>query len=145
MGKSSKPLTIFVDASLYEVYKDGWIALSDQGYTIRLIEGELPDLYLAPYAMRMTADMLTQLPMAFTLAVKGARALRYAPHGVTIKKGTSNAKAKGAPKRKHTAKQVETVNTSVANSSPRESAPPRDHQGVAGIPAGAASAAPHSG
>jgi hypothetical protein len=51
------------------------------------MQGEQPNLYLAPYAHRMTVDMLTQLPTALTLAITGARALCYPPKGEMPKKG----------------------------------------------------------
>lgn len=65
---------------------------------------------MAPYAMRMTADMLTNMPAALKLAIAGARALRYAPHGTTPTKGkTKSAQAKKPNKRKHTEEQTKTI------------------------------------
>ena len=57
--------------------------------------------------MRLTVDMLTQLPAALDLAIKGARALRYAPHGITIKKGTPSAKGTKAPTKRKSTRQTE--------------------------------------
>lgn len=109
MGKSSKPLNIHVDTTLYEAHQAHWDTLTTQGYIITVISGERPDLYLAPYAMRMTADMLTQLPSTFKLAVAGARELRYAPKVAGASwKGGKGAKVKKARARKNSAVATET-------------------------------------
>lgn len=105
-----------MDHTLFSTNQEQWVTLIQQGHCIDIIDehGEVtsppiaieqslipkgvPDLYLAPYAMRMTPDMLTQLPTAFTLAIRGARDLRYGP---TIKKGDPKWKgAKGAQGKK---------------------------------------------
>jgi hypothetical protein len=112
LGKSSKPLTIHIDKSLYDANELVWIGLREQGHDIVVVDGGLPDLYLAPYAHRMTADMLLQLPSSFTLAVTGARALRYAPTAKdpTAWKGAKGAKAKGTRTRKNSTIKTETIN-----------------------------------
>lgn len=96
MGKTSKPTHIQMSESLYECNKEQWEEMRAQGHSIEIIErcmeGPMPDLLIAPFAMRMTTDMLQQLPAALRLAIQGARALRYAPHGVTLKKGTKGVK-----------------------------------------------------
>ena len=97
MGKSSKPLRIQLDKPLYESNITHWVELAAQGYTIEVLDGDPPDLYLASYAMRLTSDMLNQLPSAFDLAVKGARALRYTPiakHAGAWKGGKKTRKCK---------------------------------------------------
>lgn len=86
MGATSKPLTIVIDRSVYDANELGWMSLQEQGHQISVLLQPLGDIVLAPYAMRMTGDMLIQLPAAFTLAVKGARELRYSP---TTKGGTT--------------------------------------------------------
>lgn len=109
MGKSSKPLIIQIDKSLHDATPEQWGLFIEQGYGITVLDGEPPDLILAPYAMRMTADMLLQLPAALRLAIQGARALRYAPHGVVIGKGKKGVKTTKPRKRKNATKQTETV------------------------------------
>ena len=107
MGKSSKPLIIHIPKELHDATPEQWGIFIEQGYDIVVLEGDLPDLYLAPYAMRMTADMLQQLPAALRLAIQGARALRYAPHGVTLGKGKKGVKTTKPRSRKNPAKQAE--------------------------------------
>ena len=109
MGKSSKPLTIMLSEDLYESHRTKWDELESQGYTILMDSPDYPDIYLAPYAMRMTADMLTQLPAALDLAIKGARALRYPPKGATEWKGAKGVKAKVTRKRANAEIQAEAV------------------------------------
>lgn len=124
MGKSSKPLHIVIHQSLYDAAPEHWETLLAQGFTIEKLDGTEPDLILAPYAMRMTADMVQQLPTAFELAVKGARALRYAPvstDSATWKKGkpkrASNTKRS---KRKDTTQQTEAAPGGESPASPPE-------------------------
>lgn len=108
MGKSSKPLNIHLDKSLYDTDKLAWDALAEQGFVLTIVEGEVVDIYFAPHAMRMTSHMLMNMPSARDLAIKGARALRYAPHGTTPTKGKAkNAQAKKPRARKDSTKQVE--------------------------------------
>lgn len=107
MGKTSKPLTITVDKSLYDCDLEAWNKMEEQGFTIVTIQEKLPDLYIAPYAMRMTRDMMTNLPTALDLAIKGARALRYAPHGAMLKEGSKHVKAKKPRARKNSKVTVE--------------------------------------
>ena len=109
MGLSSKPLTIHISYDLYASHQLKWDILREQGFDIQVCGEQVIDIYLAPYAMRMTVDMLTQLPAALDLAIKGARALRYAPHGVTIKKGSPSAKGTKAPTKRKSTKQAEVV------------------------------------
>lgn len=109
MGRTSKPLHIQLADVLYQANKIQWDEMTEQGHTIEIIPEPAPDIYLAPYAMRMTADMLAQLPTAISLAVKGARALRYAPKVTTEWKGKASGKNKKARTRKNAAKQVEVV------------------------------------
>lgn len=114
LGKTSKPLTIHIDATLYTGNELSWDALRDQGHDIGIIKDNIPDLYLAPYAMRMTPDMLLQLPSAFTLAMAGARALRYGPTAKDTgawKGAKKSAKGKGTHKRKNTKVKIEASNT----------------------------------
>lgn len=105
MGTSSKPLHILIDQSLYDANELGWMSLRDQGHTIDIISIPVPDIYLAPHAMRMTPDMLLQLPTAFTLAMKGARELRYGP----TMKGASTWKNKNAQGKKTRTRKNSTV------------------------------------
>lgn len=103
-----------VSEDLYEVYKTKWDELQAQGYSILLDSPTYPDLYLAPYAMRMTGDMLIQLPAALDLAIKGARELRYGPTGKDSsnwKGAKKHAQTKGTRKRKNTKVKVEAVDT----------------------------------
>ena len=98
--------------------------MTEQGHIIQILLQSTPDLYLAPYAMRMTGDMLQQLPAALDLAIKGARELRYGPTSKETsswKGAKKNAQAKGARKRKNTTKQVEAVDT--GEPPPQEAAP----------------------
>jgi hypothetical protein len=53
--------------------------------------------------------MLATMPAAKELAIKGARALRYAPHGKPLTKGKAIAKAKKSHKRKHVEEQTQTI------------------------------------
>lgn len=114
MGKSSKPLHIQLDKTLYEANITHWVELAAQGYTIEVMDGTPPDLYLGFYAMRMTGDMLKQLPSAFDLAVKGARALRYAPVAKdegAWKGAKKSAKGKGTHTRKNSKVKVEAADS----------------------------------
>ena len=110
MGTTSKPLHIAVEQSVYAANELGWLSLREQGHTIEVISTPPPDLYLAPYAMRLTPDMLLQLPTAFTLAMKGARALRHGPKGEITKRGT-HAQEKKPRQRKHTTLKVKATPT----------------------------------
>lgn len=103
MGTTPKPLHIQVHPSIVLADPDLWVILEQQGHHIQQLPLEdEPDILLAPYAMRMTGDMLKELPKAFELAVKGARALRYGPTGSgDWKKG----KAKGGVQNKGKAKR----------------------------------------
>ena len=107
VGKSSKPLIIQIDKSLHDATPDQWGIFIEQGYDIQIIDDNIPDLYLAPYAMRMTSDMLQQLPAALKLAIQGARTLRYAPHGVVIGKGKKGVKTTKPHKGRNTTVKVE--------------------------------------
>ena len=109
MGLSSKPLTIHISHDLYASHQLKWDTLREQGFDIQVCGEQVIDLYLAPYAMRLTVDMLTQLPAALDLAIKGARALRYAPHGVTIKKGSPSAKGTKALTKRKSTKQAQAI------------------------------------
>lgn len=101
MGKTSKPLHIHVASELYNVNPIPWDALLEQGFVIDLIgNGEPPDIYLAPYAMRMTSTMLAEMPAALNLAIKGARVLRYGPTGI-LTKGKKDAQVKAPRPRKN--------------------------------------------
>lgn len=108
MGTTSKPLHIQISKDLYDANMEQWTEMSSQGHVIEVLGGTAPDIYLAPYAMRMTGNMLTNLPTALELAIKGARALRYSPASPEWKKGKSSAKGKSKGKRKHTTRQAET-------------------------------------
>ncbi len=144
MGLSSKPLTIIIDETLYQANVEYWTTLMNQGFIItREDKREIVDLILAPYAMRFTADMLTQLPAALDLAIKGARALRYAPHGVTIKKGVSNAKASKPRKGKHAAIKTEAVTGGEPPVESLRPLTPGTTQGVGGTTAVPASETTH--
>ena len=104
MGQTQKPLHIVLDKSLYDISEEQWVSMRAQGHTIEVITGVIPDLYIAQHAMRLTANMLQQLPSAFALAMAGARALRYAPVAkdpAAWKGGKKNAQNKGTPKRKN--------------------------------------------
>ena len=106
MGLSSKPLHIQVDRSLYQANEPLWLKLLEQGFIIQTIEIDgHPDIYLSPHAMRMTVDMLKQLPSALDLAITGARILRYGPTAKdpTAWKGAkkSHVKAKSPRPRKN--------------------------------------------
>ena len=107
MGKSSKPLVIHIAKELYDTNTEQWNILRDQGFDIQIIGEHIIDLYFAPYAMRMTSDMMINLPTAIDLAIKGARALRYAPHGTMLKEGSKHVKAKKPCKGKNSAITVE--------------------------------------
>ena len=109
MGKSSKPLCIIIDETLYQADIEYWTTLRKQGFEIiRDDTREIVDIYLAPRAMRMTADMMKAMPSAVSLAIKGARELRYAPHGTGAVKGKpKGAKDKKPRKGKNSAIKVE--------------------------------------
>jgi len=97
VGKSSKPLTIHVDQALHTGAREQFDSLEAKGHTITVIGQEAPpDIVVAPYAFRLTADMLKQLPtQALDLVIKGVRALRYAPrseHGTEWKTGKGKGK-----------------------------------------------------
>ena len=110
MGKTSKALHIVLDQSLYDAIKDEWVALQEQGHNIEVVTGTIPDLYIAPFACRMTADMLTAMPSALKLAITGARNLRYAPHGTGAVKGKSKGvQNKATRKRKDDSQSTQTV------------------------------------
>ena len=120
MGLSSKPLYIQVELSLFNSNIEKWVGFINQGHFIEVINeyGESssppiaidqvvmphgkPDIYLAPHAMRMTADMLKQLPSALDLAITGARTLRYGPttKDPTAWKGAKKKNVKAAKPRK---------------------------------------------
>lgn len=127
MGQTQKPLHIVIDKSLYDINEEQWVSLRAQGHTIEIITGIIPDLYLAKHAMRMTVDMLLQLPSSFTLAIAGARALRYPPTAkdTAAWKGGKGAKGKGSYRRKDTAIKVEVIN-------PREPPTQAENQGTGG-------------
>lgn len=123
MGKSSKPLNIHLDKSLYDTDKLAWDALAEQGFVLTIVEGEVVDIYFAPHAMRMTSHMLMNMPSARDLAIKGARALRYAPHGTTPTKGKTKGATKAKPHKGRNAKvKAEVVDTPTATSSTGEPA-----------------------
>ena len=109
MGKTSKPLTIQVAQELLESHKELLSRLLEQGFNIATLPTEpVVDIILAPNAMRMTSDMLTQMPAALDLAIKGARTLRYGPTGVlTKKKGVKNVQNKTTRSRKNSAIKTE--------------------------------------
>lgn len=109
MGITSKPLHLQIHHSLYHAQQAQWDAMTAQGHTIEVLEGDGPDIYLAPYAMRMTTDILVQLPTALYLMIKGARALRHSPHSKDTegwKKGKTHAKGTKARTRQDATKQV---------------------------------------
>lgn len=124
MGKTSKPLHIQVAEVLYNADPTKWATLAEQGHIIEVIEqcmeGPMPNILAAPYAMRLTSDMLAQLPSAFDLAIKGARALIYAPKAkeATAWKGKKDAKGTKARQRGHTKKQAEVVDTGEPTATP---------------------------
>lgn len=112
MGSTPKPLHIQISKELYETQREQWDTLVQQGHVIQVVLEPIPDLYLAPYAMRVTADMLTQLPKGVELLIKGARALRYGPHGKDPegwKKGGKRVSNTTKGKRKNSKKQTETT------------------------------------
>lgn len=114
MGKTPKPLHMQVAASLVNTHGSVWEKLQEQGHTVETLAEPGPDLIIGPYAMRVTSDMLDELPTTLDLLIKGARALRYAPHAKekgAWNKGKPNAKAKKAHKGKNTTKQVEAAST----------------------------------
>lgn len=122
MGATNKPLHIYIDNTIYECNKEAWDALAAQAHTITIISGELPDIYLAPYAQRMTADMLLAMPAALQLAIKGARALRYAPHGKPPVKGKTKSATKAKPHKGCNAQvKAQTTDTPASACSARES------------------------
>jgi hypothetical protein len=84
MGTSSKPLHFLVHPSIagYERFA----LLESQGHRVDFLNDSGADLILAPNAMRMTTDILDNLPQALDLAIKGARLLKHGPAG-TWKKG----------------------------------------------------------
>ena len=134
MGKSSRPLAIHVTHSLYSIASELMDNFVAQGYTIVIIpEGTEPDLFLAPYAMRMTTDMLTAMPSALSLAIKGARELRYAPHGTGAVKGKPKvAKDKKPRKGKNSTLKVKAGDGGTPGDAQVHSAPTREDQGVGG-------------
>ena len=77
MGKSPKPLQIWVDNRLYDTAV--FQSLADQGHLIVVGDDihnyctEDFDLMVGPQTWRMTNDLLKHLP----LAIRGARDLRY--------------------------------------------------------------------
>ena len=81
-----------------------------QGFDIQLLPATPPDIIIAPYAMRMTTDMLAAMPSALKLAITGARNLRYAPHGTGAVKGKSKGvQNKATRKRKDDSQSTQTV------------------------------------
>ena len=77
MGKSPKPLQIWVDESLKTAHP--WEELTAQGHLV-VVGDDIKDyvcsdfdLMLGPQCWRTTNDLLKHLD----LAIKGARALRY--------------------------------------------------------------------
>ena len=116
MGKSSKPLNIHLDTSLFDAHRDYWLTLQEQGFVLTIVDGKEIDMYIAPHAMRITADMITALPSTITLAIKGARELRYAPHGKGAEKGKPKvAKDKKPRKGKNSTKQAKSPVTGTAS------------------------------
>lgn len=134
MGNTSKPLFIQLSADVYMANQPMWDELRAQGHRLQQLsyEDETPDMVLAPYAMRMTADMLVALPAALTLAIKGARALRYAPAGVTIGKGKGNVKAKKPRARKNSKVAATNDNTGVPQVSEGTPTTLRLYEGIGG-------------
>lgn len=108
----SKPLHIQIAKELYESQRGQWDALAEQGHQIQVVI-DTPDLYLAPYAMRLTADMLVQLPKGVEVMIKGARALRYSPHGKDSegwkKGGKKGVQTKGKGTRKNAKVKAQAV------------------------------------
>lgn len=110
MGSTSKPVHIQLNKELHDANPTYWQTLAEQGHTIEVLVATPPDIYIAPYAMRLTADMLAQLPKGFELAIKGARALRYSPEGKDAegwKKGGKGVQGKVKGKRKNTTKSAQ--------------------------------------
>jgi hypothetical protein len=105
MGNTIKPLFFQVSPDIYNADEQMWIDLMQRGHSVQILQYEehTPDLILAPYAMRMTSDMLKNMPTALLLAIKGARALRYAPQGAEPK-GKKSAKTKASPHKKSATK-----------------------------------------
>ena len=77
MGRTPKPLQIWVDESLKAAYP--WHELMDQGHWVVVGEGCYDyimsdfDLMVGPQCWRMNDELIKHLD----LAMKGARALRY--------------------------------------------------------------------
>jgi hypothetical protein len=106
MGTSSKPLHFLVHPSIagYERFA----LLESQGHKVDFLNDRGADLILAPNAMRMTTDILDNLPQALDLAIKGARLLKHGPAG-TWKKGVKGGvQNKKASKRKNTKIKAQT-------------------------------------
>jgi hypothetical protein len=124
MGNTSKPLYIQVSADIYKTSEQMWAELTEQGHTIQVLqyESSTPDIILAPNAMRMTSDMLVSMPAALGLVIKGARALRYAPHGKPPTKGKASAKGKKPHKGRGTQIKTETIDSSTPDNGAREPA-----------------------
>lgn len=116
----------------------------EQGYGIQVLEGEQPDLILAPFAQRMTGDMLLQLPAALRLAIQGARALRYAPHGVILGKGKKGVQGKKTYKRKNPKVQTEAAGGGQPPVDTGELRPQGEAQGVGGATEVPVSEGPHT-
>ena len=135
MGISSKPLAIMIDRSVYDANELGWLSLQEQGHQISVLLQPLGDIVLAPYAMRMTGDMLVQLPSAFTLAVKGARELRYGSttKGSTTWKGAKGAHDQKARARKNSTVKAQAVSRATSLQGAGEPPTPPAHQGTGGI------------
>jgi hypothetical protein len=97
VGKTSKPVHLLVDQAILDAAPEQWQVLKDQGHLIDNLSIALRDIegvpiIVAPTAMRMTAAMVTDLPKAIELLIKGARALQHSPAG-------GEGWTKGKPKR----------------------------------------------
>jgi hypothetical protein len=81
-----------VDQAILDAAPEQWKVLAEQGHTIEPLVNDSNLLIVAPYAMRMTAAMVKDLPKAIELLIKGARALQHSPAG-------GEGWTKGKPKR----------------------------------------------
>lgn len=81
MGKTSKPTYLCVDQVVLDAAPEQWKALTEQGHEVRPLICDGPHIFVGPQCMRMTAAMVTDLPKAIELLIKGARALQHSPQG----------------------------------------------------------------
>lgn len=133
MGKTSKPLYIQISADIYKTAEQMWADLTTQGHTVQILQYEeyIPDIILAPNAMRMTPAMLVEMPSALKLAIEGSRLLRYAPHGKGVEKGKPKvAKGKKPHKGKYAEVKTEAIDSPAPDSGTGEQTPTHENRGV---------------